>query len=54
MTIKKTLYKLDSLGKTRVLNYWNEGNFMCQSSGILGGALVENKKEAKPKNVGNK
>lgn len=52
MTIKKTLYKIDSLGKTRVLNYWNEGNFMCQSSGILGGTLVENIKAIHGKNIG--
>lgn len=48
----KSLYKLDSKGKTRILNYWTEGALICQSSGLLNGALVENKKEAKPKNVG--
>jgi DNA ligase-1 len=48
----KSLYKLDSKGKPRILNYWTEGALICQSSGLLGGALVENKKEAKPKNVG--
>lgn len=48
----KNLYKLDSKGKTRILIYWTKGSLICQSSGLLNGALVENKKEAIPKNVG--
>lgn len=48
----KTLYKKDSKGKIRVLNYWTKDDKFCQSSGILGGQLVENEKSCKGKNIG--
>lgn len=47
-----TLYKIDSKGKTRVLNVYTEGADLVQTAGILGGNLVENRKTCKPKNVG--
>lgn len=46
-----TLYKIDSKGKTRVLNVYTEGADLVQTAGILGGKLVENRKTCKPKNV---
>lgn len=50
--MKTTLYKKDSKGNIRELNYWVEGADFCQSSGILDGKLVENKKTCKGKNIG--
>lgn len=47
-----TLFKIDSKGKTRVLNVYTEGADLVQTAGILGGNLVENRKTCKPKNVG--
>ena len=47
-----TLYKKDSKGNIRVLNYWVESNFLKQSSGLLNGQLIENEKECKGKNIG--
>lgn len=48
----KTLYKKDSKGNIRELNYWVEGADFCQSSGLLNGNLVENRKTCKGKNIG--
>ena len=47
-----TLYKIDSKGKTRVLNVYTEGSDLVQTAGILEGNLVENRKTCKPKNIG--
>ena len=48
----KTLYKKDSKGKIRVLNYWTEDDKFCQSSGVLDGQLIQNEKVCKGKNIG--
>jgi len=48
----KSIYKLDTKGKLRVLHVWTEGAMLCQSSGLMDGKLVCHKKESKPKNIG--
>ena len=48
----KTLYKLDSKGKIRILELSTEGSLFVQTSGLLDGKLVRHEKECKPKNVG--
>jgi len=50
--MKKTLYKLDNKGKTRIWNIWTEDGMLIQESGVLGGKLVQHKKDCKSKNVG--
>lgn len=47
-----SLYKKDSKGKIRFLSLQSIDGEIKQSSGLLGGALVERSKMAKPKNVG--
>jgi DNA ligase 1 len=47
-----SLYKKDSQGRIRILNYWTKGAEFWQSSGLLDGELVENVKVCKSKNVG--
>lgn len=49
---KISLYKIDSKGKMRIWSIWTMGGEILQEAGILGGALVENSKFCKPKNVG--
>jgi DNA ligase-1 len=46
-----TLYKKDSKGKCRIINFWTEGDKFYQSAGIKDGQLVENIKVCKPKNI---
>lgn len=48
----KSLYKKDSKGNIRVLYIHTEGADLVQSSGLLDGSLVTNRKTCKPKNVG--
>ncbi len=51
--IIKTLYKLDTKGKTRVLNMHLEGDSYYTSHGILNGKIITDKPtKAVPKNVG--
>jgi len=52
MNYKKTVYKIDSKGKTRVLTVSVNDSIVKQEYGILGGNLVTNSYEAKPKNIG--
>lgn len=48
----KSLFKLDSRGKIRVIEFWCEGNAFKQNSGVLDGKLVPNIKICKGKNIG--
>ena len=48
----KTLYKKDSKGKIRVINFWTAGAELKQESGLLGGNLVLNSRMCKVKNKG--
>ncbi len=50
--MKTTLYKKDSKENIREISYWTEGSKLCQSSGLVDGKLVENKKVCKGKNIG--
>ena len=50
MENKITLYKKDSKGKCRVINFWTEKEKFCQSTGIKDGKLVKNIKICKGKN----
>jgi DNA ligase-1 len=51
--IIKTLYKLDTKGKTRILNMHLEGDSYYTSHGILNGKIITDKPtKAVPKNVG--
>ena len=51
--ILKTLYKLDTKGKTRVLHMHLEGDSYYTSHGILDGKIITDKPtKAAPKNVG--
>jgi DNA ligase-1 len=50
--MKKTLYKLDNKGKTRIWNIWTEDGMLIQESGILDGKLVQHSKQCKAKNIG--
>ena len=52
MENKITLYKKDSKGKCRVINFWTEKEKFCQSTGIKDGKLVKNIKICKGKNIG--
>lgn len=52
MENKITLYKKDSKGKCRIINFWTENNKFCQSSGVKDGLLVPNVKICKGKNIG--
>jgi len=52
MTDTTTLYKVDSKGKIRVINFWCEGAEFKQESGVLDGNLVKNSKICKGKNIG--
>jgi DNA ligase-1 len=47
-----TLYKKDSKGKCRIINFWTENDKFCQSSGVKDGLLVPNVKICKGKNIG--
>lgn len=47
-----TLYKKDSKGKCRIINFWTEGDKFCQSAGLKDGLLVPNTKVCKGKNIG--
>ena len=47
-----TLYKKDSKGKCRIINFWTEDDKFCQSAGVKDGKLVENIKVCKGKNIG--
>jgi DNA ligase-1 len=47
-----SLYKIDSKQNLRVINYWTEGEYLCQSAGLYEGSLVENRKACKGKNIG--
>ena len=46
------LFKIDSKGKVRTLIIKPSGTELVQLSGLLGGKLVENRKQCHPKNVG--
>lgn len=48
----KTLYKKDSKGKIRVINFWTAGGELKQESGLLGGNLVLNSRMCAIKNKG--
>jgi len=48
----KTLYKKDNHNRIRVWNIWTEYDQLIQESGVLGGKLVQHKKDCKSKNVG--
>ncbi len=48
----KTLYKLDSSGKLRVLNIWTEGANVVQESGLIDGKLARTASLCSPKNLG--
>lgn len=48
----KTIYKLDSKGRLRVIKYRTDGDKLIAESGLMDGALVRNEKICKPKNVG--
>jgi DNA ligase-1 len=48
----KTLYKKDSKGKIRQINFSINGNMLNMESGLVDGKLVLNTKECKSKNVG--
>jgi len=52
MENKVTLYKKDSKGKCRVINFWTERDKFCQSAGVKDGLLVPNTKVCKGKNLG--
>lgn len=47
-----TLYKKDSKEKIRVWKAYSDGPSIVQVSGLLDGKLVENRKDAKAKNIG--
>lgn len=47
-----TLYKKDSKGKIRIINFWCEGNLFHTKAGLLEGKLVQNTTNCIPKNVG--
>lgn len=49
---KTTIYKKDSKGKCRIIEFWCENDKFIQLAGIKDGKLVENIKVCKPKNVG--
>lgn len=46
------IFKKDSKGKIRVLQYWTEGATLHQAGGLLDGALVYNSKVCTGKNIG--
>jgi DNA ligase-1 len=50
--MEKTIYKLDSKGKVRVLTISAKDGHLSQVSGVLGGKLVEHTSLCTPKNVG--
>lgn len=50
--MKKTLYKKDSSGRIRILNFWCEKGKFKQESGLIDGKLVEASKICKGKNIG--
>ena len=52
MENKITLYKKDSKGKCRIINFWTEKDKFCQLSGVKDGLLVPNTKICKSKNLG--
>lgn len=48
----KTIYKIDSKNKTRIINFWTEDNIFYTEAGILGGKLVKNFTICEGKNIG--
>ena len=48
----KTLLKIDSTGKIRVINLWTEEQTLHRTAGVLDGKLVHTFKDSKPKNIG--
>ncbi len=47
-----TLYKKDSKGKIRIINFWCEGNLFHTEAGLLGGKLIKNTTNCVSKNIG--
>lgn len=48
----KTLYKKDSRGQIRQWSIWTNGEKLMQSSGLVGGKLIQHEKACTGKNIG--
>lgn len=47
-----TIYKKDSKGKCRIINFWTEGNLFHTEAGLLDGKLIKNTTNCVAKNIG--